>query len=103
MKPTWKNPISSHGVLRSRYYYLRKRAKYTALILGAVVFIFFTFQYFSSFLTTKAAPLSGTNADLDQFVWYDGTTYTASTTEANNATANDFTLASTTTTGDPAG
>lgn len=71
------------------------RVKFFALIL--IVIGFFAFSHNSS-----AAPLSNTNADLDQYVWFDGTTYTASTTEANDTNANDFILASTTTTGSPA-
>ena len=66
----------------------------------SIIFLVAFFVFLS--LKASAAPLAGTNADLDQYAWFDGTTYTDLTIAANDATASDFTLGSDTTTGSPA-
>jgi len=70
-------------------------------ILLSVIFISI-FGIFFTLTNIQATPLPGTNADLDQYEWFDGSTYTDQTTAANNATSTDFTLGSATTTGNPA-
>ncbi|KKT86306.1 MAG: Cell wall surface anchor family protein [Parcubacteria group bacterium GW2011_GWA1_Parcubacteria_45_10] len=74
--------------------------KLPQLFVIAATVGFFVFLGFSN--SSLAAPLSGANADFNQFVWFNGSTYADQTTASANTTLNDITFGSATTTSNPA-